>query len=327
MTKIIVTGKLFPEVLARLEAAGAVVSWQQEGSMPRPRLLAELADADGMLCTGVPVDEELLAAAPRLKVVAQSMAGYDNIDVPACTARGVAVSNTPGVLVEATADLAFGLVLSAARRIHEGWAYAREGRWTAPVGQCGGDLGLGTDLYGKTLGVVGLGDIGSAAARRARACGMRILYHNRRPRPDEAQLEASYRSFEDLLAESDFVLVLAPLTAATRGLFNAEAFGRMKRGAYFINVARGPIVVTADLLEALKSGHLAYAALDVTDPEPLPPDHELYRLPNVMITPHIGSAGRETRLAMMQLAADNLLAALAGQPLPTCLNQEVLAGK
>jgi glyoxylate reductase len=323
MAKIIVTGKLFPEVLARLEAEGTVVSWQQEGRMPQERLLEEVVDADGLLCTGAPVNEAVLAVAPKLKVVANTMVGYDNIDVPACTAKGVAVSNTPGVLVEATADMAFGLLLSSARRIHEGWAYAKAGRWTKSLGQCGGDLGLGCDLYGKTLGIVGMGDIGSAAARRALASGMRIIYHNRRPRADEAKFEASYRSFDALLAEADFVLVLSPLTAQTRGMFNAEAFGKMKKGAYFINAARGPIVVTEDMVTALKSGQLAYAAMDVTDPEPLPVDHELYQMDNVLITPHIASAGRQTRAAMMNLAVDNLLAALHGQPMPTCLNPEV----
>lgn len=228
------------------------------------------------------------------------------------------MGNTPGVLVEATADLTFGLLLCAARRIHEGWDFVRQGRWAAGEG-----FPFGFDLFGKTLGIVGLGRIGAAVAKRARVFGMEVLYHNRRRRPDEQDLGIRYADFNSLLEQADCIIVLSPLSAETRDMFGREQFARMKPSVYFINAARGPIVDTGALVEALTARQIAFAAMDVTDPEPLPAGHPLLQLPNVLITPHIGSATIETRTAMALLTADNLLAGLARHPLPACVNSEV----
>lgn len=318
MYEVVVTGTLFPEVEKQLRNFCNLRIWQEPCPIPQDILYQWLQTAAGLYSTGIPITAELLANAPKLRVIAQSSVGYDNIDVAACTKRNIPVGNTPGVLIEATADLAFGLVLSAARKIHEGWVFVKEGRWN-PTSR----LTYGVDLYGKTLGIVGLGQIGTAAAKRAQASGMKVIYHNRHPRPDDTKLGVIYASFDQLLADSDFILLLLPLTPATRNLFGPAEFARMKSTAYLINAARGGIVDTQALYTALRDGQIAYAALDVTDPEPLPGDHPLLTLPNVLITPHIGSATAETRLAMARLTADNLLAGLAEKPLPACVNPEV----
>ncbi|VBB05382.1 d-isomer specific 2-hydroxyacid dehydrogenases signature 3 [Lucifera butyrica] len=293
--------------------------WEKAEPISHDILAKWLEDAEGLVAAGnVRIDERLLAYAPKLKVIAQSAVGYDNIDVDACTRRGIPVGNTPGVLVEATADLAFGLLLCATRRIHEGWEFVRQGKWTPNQ-----NIPFGIDLYGKVLGIVGMGRIGAAVARRARAFGMRVIYYNRNRRPDEAELGVKYASFDNLLTQADCILVLTPLSPATRGLFGWEQFGRMKSTAFFVNAARGPIVDTGALASALAANQIAYAVLDVTDPEPLPGDHPLLQLPNVLVTPHIGSATIETRTRMALLTADNLLAGLRNRPLPACVNPEV----
>lgn len=294
--------------------------WDVEDPIPRAVLYEWMEDAQGLFCAGrIQVDDDLLSRAPRLRVITQASVGYDNIDVDACTAHGIPFGNTPGVLVEATADLAFGLLLSAARRLHTGWVQVKSGEW----GQHH-DIPFGHDLFGKTLGIVGMGSIGTAVARRAQASGMHVIYHNRTQRSDDAALHVTYTTFPALLESSDFVLVLVPLTEASRGLFGATEFAQMKSSAYFINVARGLIVDTMALYQALKAGEILYAALDVTDPEPLPADHPLLTLPNILVTPHIGSATHETRDAMARLAVSNLLQGLAGRPLPACVNPAVL---
>ena len=266
----------------------------------------------------VKVDTELLTHAPKLRVIAQSSVGYDNIDIAACTARGIPVGNTPGVLIETTADLTFLLLLSAARRIKESLALIYEGKWIQGAG-----LPLGVDLFGKTLGMVGLGQIGSAVARRAMASGMNVIYHNRRRRSPGEENGAVYVEFAELLERSDFVVVLVPLNNDSLGLFGGAEFARMKKTAFFINAARGAIVKTQELYEAVKNGVIAGCALDVTDPEPIPADHPLLQLPNVFVTPHIGSATIETRNRMAMLAAENLVLGLAKKPLKTCVNPEV----
>jgi glyoxylate reductase len=293
--------------------------WERHEPIPRALLFDWLHEADGLFLTGhgCKVDTELLAHAPKLRVIAQAGTGYDNVDVAACTQRKLPFSNAPGVLVEATADLAFGILLSAARRIHEGWQWVQSGQWEK------GELPFGVDLYGKTLGIVGLGRIGAAIARRAQASGMQVIYHNRTPRPDDELLKVSYSGFGELLERADFVLAMLPFSPERRGMFGKAEFARMKKTAYFVNAARGPLVDTNALYDALRGGQIAYAALDVTDPEPLPASHPLLTLPNVLVTPHIGSATSETRNAMARLAAENLLAGLAGKPLPTCVNKEV----
>jgi glyoxylate reductase len=314
--KVVLTGKTWPIPYAKLQEHCDLKEWAGPGPIPRELLMEWLEDAEGLLSVGhgIKVDEELLKAAPKLKVVAQSGVGYDNIDVAACTMKGVPFGNTPGVLVEATADLTFGILLSAMRRIHEGWSWVRTGQWREV---------MGTDLYGKTLGIYGMGDIGAAVAKRAKASGMQIIYHNRTRKQDDGQLGARYVSFDGLLEEADCIVVLVPLSDQSRGMFGKEQFDRMKKSAYFVNASRGPVVQTEALYDALKHNKIAYAALDVTDPEPIPGDHPLLGLPNILITPHIGSATFETRNRMAMLAVDNLLAGLAKKALPACVNASV----
>jgi glyoxylate reductase len=286
-----------------------------------PALVEHLSQADGLISLlTIPVDETLLSQAPRLRVVSNMAVGVDNVDLAACTRRGIPVGNTPGVLTEATADLSMALILAAARRLPEGAADARAGRWRTwnPTGW------LGTDLRGTVLGIAGMGKIGQAVAARAHGFGMRLIYNDVAPLPEiEEQLGAIYVSFNDLLQGSDILTLHLPLTDETRGLLDAEALQRMKPSAILVNAARGPIVETAALQQALEQGWIQAAALDVTDPEPLPPDHPLYALPNCLIVPHIGSATHQTRKRMAELACQNLLAGLSGQRLPYCVNPEV----
>ena len=273
-----------------------------------------LPQAEGLLSTvSVPVDDALLARAPRLRVVSNIAVGLNNIDLAACARRGIAVGHTPGLLTDATADLTMALLLSAARRLPEAAASAASGGWThwEPAGW------LGVELRHATVGIVGLGRIGQAVARRLRPFGARLVTHTRTRRPEaEAALEAQWLPLGDLLAVSDIVVLLVPLTDATRHLIAAAELRRMKPGALLINVARGPVVDTAALTTALREGWIGAAALDVTEPEPLPAGHPLYALPNCLIVPHIGSATGEARRGMARLAAENLLAGLAGRPLP-----------
>jgi glyoxylate reductase len=304
-----------------LDACHAEV-WAGELPPPYELIRDKLADCDGLVSLLTDrVDPPLLDSAPRLKVVSNYAVGFNNVDVPAATARGVAVGNTPGVLTDATADMAFCLLIAAARRLADAVDYARAGRWKTwePLGH------LGQDLAGRTLGVVGMGRIGFALARRCRlGWDMRVLYHDVYAN-EKAQRELGARKVEldELLAESDFVSVHTDLNDKTRGLFNSERFGKMKPTAVFVNTARGPIVVEADLIEALQSGTIFAAGLDVTDPEPPAPDSPLLRLPNLIVAPHIASATVGTRAAMARICADNLLAGLAGRPLPHGVNPEV----
>ncbi len=275
---------------------------------------ARLPDAEGILCLLTEtIDAALLERAPKLRVVSNMAVGVDNVDVAACTARGIAVGNTPGVLTDATADLTMALLLSAARRLPEAAADVRAGRWStwSPTGW------LGADLSDAQLGLVGLGKIGTAVARRAAGFGMRIVYHSRTPRPDlESELGLRRQPLPRLLSTSDFVSVHVPLTEATTHLVDADALAAMKPTAILINTARGPIVDPVALREALQAGTIGGAALDVTSPEPLPADDPLLTAPNLLVLPHIGSATRGTRRKMAQLACDNLLAGLRGEALP-----------
>ncbi len=318
--KVVITGKTRPAALNRITEACDVQIWEDVSRpVPRETLKQWLLDADGLFSTGdIRIDDDLLNYAPKLKVIAQSAVGFDNVDIDACTKRSIPFANTPGVLTETTADLTFALLLTATRRIHEGWDMVRSGRWLNNY-----DVPFGIDLFGKTLGIVGLGQIGAAVAKRAQACGMKVIYYNRHRRDDDHLLQANYVSFDDLLEQSDAIVVLIPLSTASRKMFGHEQFAKMKPTAYFINAARGGVVDTAALYEALETRRIAYAALDVTDPEPLPAGHPLLTLPNIIITPHIGSATHETRSRMALLAADNLLAGLAQKPLLTCVNSSV----
>lgn len=284
-------------------------------------LRRELPEAAGLLSLlTVRVDEVLLDTAPRLKVVSNMAVGVDNIDLAACTRRGIPVGNTPGVLTEGTADLTMALLLATARRLPEAGRDAREGRWTTWVP----DGWLGWDLQGATLGIVGMGQIGQAVAERARPFGVRLVYSSPSPKPEvEKRLDATRLSLDDLLSQSDFVSLHVPLADDTRGLIGESALRMMKPSAVLINVARGPIVDSAALVRALSEGWIAAAGLDVTDPEPLPADHPLFQLENCLILPHIGSATRATRRRMAALACDNLLAGLSGRRLPYCANPAV----
>jgi len=321
--KVVIAGSLMAPALERIQKVCDVKQWTKPGPVPQELLWDWLKDAEGLIATAsIKVDKELLQHAPRLKVISQAAVGYDNIDIEACTDKGIPFGNTPGVLVDATADLAFSLLLCAARRIHEGWAFVRSGAWCS-----GSNIPFGIDLAGKTLGIVGMGQIGAAVAKRAGAFGMNVIYYNRNRRTDDEKIGATYQHFDTLLEEADCIIVLTPLSQETRGLFGREQFNKMKSTAYFINVSRGPVVDANALFDALKTGQIAYAALDVTDPEPIPMDHPLLTLSNILITPHIGSATTETRTAMAQLTVDNLLAGLEDEPLPACVNAKLIKEK
>ena len=296
--------------------------WQEELPPPRETLLRETRDADGLVSLLTDrIDGELMDASPRLRVVSNMAVGFDNIDIPAATERGILAGNTPGVLTETTADFAFALLMAAARRIVEGADYVRADRWKT----WGPMLLMGADIHHSTLGLVGLGRIGAEMAKRARGFDMRVLYYDVFRREDlEQSLNIEYAPLDDLLSRADFVSVHTPLTPDTHHVMNRERFAKMKPSAILINTARGPIVETDALVEALRDGLIAGAALDVTDPEPLPADHPLVSLPNCIVVPHIASASAVTRGKMAEIAARNLIAGLTGEPLPAGLNPDAL---
>ena len=305
MARCFVTRELPGRALDRLRREHDVDIWPEPVPPPRAVMLERAAEADALLAMLTDrIDADLLDAAPNLKAIANYAVGTDNIDVEAATARGIPVGNTPDVLTETTADLAFGLMLAVARRLVEADTYVREGRW----GEWSPDLLLGHDVNGAALGIVGYGRIGKAVARRARGFDMTVLHGIK---------------LDDLLERSDFVSLHVPLTKDTRGMIGAAELARMKPTAFLINTARGPLVDTDALEAALREGTIAGAGLDVTDPEPLPADHPLLKAPNLVVAPHIGSASHRTREAMADMAVDNLLAALAGERMPHCANPEV----
>jgi len=321
--KVVVTGPIRPVAMDLLRSECEVWAWESLEAASEEWLKTNLADADGLFLTfNLRLDERLLSYAPHLKVAAQAAVGYDNVDVEACTRRGIPFGNTPGVLVDATADLSMALLLCSMRRVTDGWDMVRRGEWKNLF-----QIPFGVDLAEKKLGIVGMGQIGAAVAQRAQAFKMQVQYTNRRRRTDDEEIGAVYVSLDELLSTSDAIVVLTPLTEETRGMFGEREFRMMKPTARFINVARGPIVQTDALVRALQEGWIAYAALDVTDPEPIPADHPLLRLPNVLITPHVGSATDETRDRMALLAAENILAGLNGRPLPACVNPEADPGR
>jgi glyoxylate reductase len=304
--RVVADGPLAPAIV---ELAGDSVDW-----LAWPDRDGSIAAADALYTYGHPkVDGALLDRLPGVRVISNYGVGVDHIDLAAAKARGIPVSNTPGVLDGATADMGFTLLLAAARRLVEGDRYARSAQFTVY------DPGylLGREVHSSTLGIVGLGRIGYQLARRARAFDMRILYCNRRRRLEvEAELGVRHTSFDELLAQSDYVILSCPLTAETRGLIDAPALSKMQSSAVLVNIARGPVVDTAALVAALQGGQIAAAALDVTDPEPLPRDHLLLAMANVVIAPHLGSATQQTRRRMAEMSIENLLAGLVGKPLP-----------
>lgn len=320
--KVFVT-RVLPEVgLRQIEASCTAEVWQDPLPPPADVLRAKVADCDGLVSLLTDrIDANLLDRAPRLKVVSNFAVGFNNIDVPACTARGIRVGNTPGVLTDATADMAFCLLIGAARRLVEGHQYALSGQWKTwePLGH------LGQDLAGRTLGIIGMGRIGYALAKRCHGgWNMHVLYHDvHRNEPAEHELGARRVDLDTLLAESDFVSLHTDLNDSTRGMIGADQLRKMKRSAILINTARGPLVNQAALAEALRARTIFAAGLDVTDPEPPAADDPLLRVPNIVIAPHIASATIETRNRMADICAKNLLAGLTGGKLPAWVNPEV----
>jgi glyoxylate reductase len=319
MSRVVVTGRIPDAAVEKLRAEHEVDSWGGPESIGRDELLRRVAGADAVVSLLTErIDSELLdAAGPQLKVVANVAVGYDNIDVPACTERGIIATNTPGVLTEATADIAFGLILMATRRLGEGERLIRSGQaW-----KWGMSFLLGTSLQGKTLGVVGMGGIGQATARRAKAFGMEIAYQSRSELDPgiAAELGARRLELDELLAASDVVSLHCPYGPATHHLIGAEQLAAMKSSAFLVNTARGPIIDEAALAAALRDSVIAGAGLDVFEREPQV-HSELLELENVVLVPHLGSATVETRTAMAMLAADNALAVLSGEQPPAPVN-------
>lgn len=318
--KVFITRMLPRQALERILPECDAEVWQDELPPPRQVLLGRVRDVDGLLSLLTDkIDATLMDNAPQLKVISNCAVGFDNIDVPAATQRGIAIGNTPGVLTETTADFAFALLMAAARRIVEGDRYTRAGKWKA----WGLTVLLGQDIFGATLGLIGLGRIGVAMAKRARGFDMRVLYYDPLRREDlEKQLGIAYADLDTLVRQADFVSVHTPLTSETRHLVNAAVLRQMKNSAILINTARGSIVDQAALYVALRDGVIAGAALDVTDPEPIAAGDPLLTLENCIIVPHIASAPVATRTQMAMMAAENLLAGLRGDKLPNPVNPE-----
>jgi glyoxylate reductase len=319
--KILITHPLFQEPRALLSRHCDADYWEGPDRPPRAEVLRRLAGKDALIALITDkVDDELLDAAPGVRMVANVGVGYDNIDVAACTRRKVAVSNTPGVLDETTADLTWTLLLAVARRLIEGDTMARSGQWHG----WNLDQFCGTDVWGKTLGLIGFGRIGRAVARRARGFNMRVIYHSRHRAPAdvEEELHGEFLPLDQVLAEADFLSLHVPLTPETRGLMGPRQLTQMKRSAFLVNTSRGPVVQEAALAEALAAGTIAGAALDVYEHEPQ--IHEGLRRPNVVLAPHLGSGTVETRTKMAMMAAENVIALFDGRRPPNILNPEVL---
>jgi lactate dehydrogenase-like 2-hydroxyacid dehydrogenase len=295
--------------------------WEDKLPPPRETILRGAENCDGLLCLlSDNIDAEAMDSLPKLRVISQYAVGVDNIDLDAATARGIPVGHTPGVLTEATADLAFGLLMAAGRRIAEGVENVKAGDWHTwtPLGF------LGADVWGAKLGIIGLGRIGAAMARRGRGFSMQVIYNDPVHRPKlESELGITYAPLAELLAKADFVSLHCPLTLDTHHLIDKAALQQMKPSAVLVNTSRGPVVNTDSLVTALEDGWIAAAALDVTDPEPIPAGHRLLSLANCTIVPHIGSATTTARDRMAVMAAENLLAGLEDNRLPYCANSKV----
>ena len=319
--KIFVSRPYHPEAVDLLSQDYEVEVWPQKTSPPREFLIEKASECHGMLMESYDtMDGEVFRTAGPLGVVSNRAVGTDNLDIPEATARGILLGNTPGVLQQSCADMAFALMLDVARRVAYSDREVRAGRWTmldqTPY--------LGTDVHGKTLGIVGLGGIGEAVARRAQGFDMDVVYFSRTRKPELEQLLGLRwaAGLPELLGQSDFVSLHMPLTDDTRGLIGGAELGLMKTDAFLINTSRGATVDPRALYDALSSGEIAGAALDVTDPEPIPADDPLLSLPNVVITAHIASASTATFRTMALMAAQNIIAALNGQPMPSCINPE-----
>jgi len=318
--KILVTHRLFEGPRAKLEELCEAEYWSDSERPPRSEVLRRVADKDGLICLLTEkIDDELLSAGPQLRTVANIAVGFDNIDVDACTRRGVAVSNTPGVLDETTADFAWTLLMAAARRLIEGDALCRSGQWKG----WNLDQLVGGDIWGKTLGILGFGRIGRAVARRASGFGMRVIYNDaiRAPSEIESELRAEYMERDAVLREADFLSLHVPLLPETRGLIGPSELALMKPTAFLINTSRGPVVQEAALITALERQQIAGAALDVFEREPQI-GHGLLR-PNVVLAPHLASASLETRTRMAMMAVENTIAFFEGRRPPNIVNSSV----
>lgn len=317
--KILVTRRQFQDQVDRLNEVSDALVLDRPAPATPTELQAAATNAHGIFAhiTDAIDAAAMDAAGPNLKVIAEFGVGYDNIDVDAASERNIAVANTPGVLTEAAADFGFTMIQTAGRRIAESDRFVRRGewKWFEPL-----DL-LGVDIYGSTLGIVGFGRIGSAVARRALGSGMNVIYVTRSQPKDDLGCER-VSTLNELLERSDFVTLHCPLTPETNGLMGTEEFKRMKPEASLINTARGPIVNTDALTAALRDGEIAYAALDVTDPEPIPADHPLVSMENVTLVPHIASATIGTRRKMSEMTVDNILASIDGKLPPNCVNAD-----
>ncbi len=320
--KILFTRKLPEELIDPIKAEYEIVMWEREEEpMPRVHLLAEVEDADAIFVTVSDlIDEELMNRAPKLKVISTMAVGYDNIDIAAATKRGIRVGHTPGVLTEAVADFTFALLMATARRIPEGEKVIQKNEWKS----WGPFMLTGPSVYRATIGIIGMGRIGEGVARRAKGFDMNILYHNRTRKPDaEAALGATYCSLDELLKQSDFVVLLAPSTQETRKMIGREQLALMKKSSIFINTSRGTNVDEDALYEALKEQRIFAAGLDVFEREPISNEHPLLQLTNVICQPHIGSATIDARVKMVNLAIGNIINGLKGEPLLHTVNEEV----
>ncbi|MCD6479638.1 D-glycerate dehydrogenase [Candidatus Bathyarchaeota archaeon] len=321
--KVFVTRKLFDEAISLIEEYADVEVYEsEEEPAPYDLILDKVRDIDGLLCLLTDkIDARIIEAGECLKVISNYAVGYDNIDVEAATKRGIYVTNTPGVLTETTADLAWAILMAIARRVVEADKYVRAGKW---VHAWGPKMMLGSDVHGKTLGIVGLGRIGSAVARRAKGFNMRVIYYDVFRREDlERELGLEYKPLEELLKEADYVTLHVPLTKETYHLIGEKELDLMKPTAYLINTSRGAVIDQKALYKALKERRIAGAALDVFEKEPIDPDDPLLELDNVVLTPHIGSASVETRKKMAMIAAENLVSVLRGVEPPNLVNPEV----
>ena len=324
MPKVYITKRIAQEAVDLIAPYAEVDMWQGEEAATREELLSKIADIEGLVPWMDKVDSIVMDAAPKLKVIANVAVGYDNIDVEEASKRGILVSNTPDVLTDTTADLAFALILASARKLIEMVNLSFKGGWKkwSPMAM------LGCDVHHKTLGIIGLGRIGVAVAKRAKGFSMKVIYYDTIRRSDESELGVEYiEDIPTLLGMSDFVSIHVPLTSETKYLIGAKELSFMKPTGILVNTSRGPVVDQKALYETLKLKKIKGAAIDVTETEPIPPDDPLLTLDNIVISPHIGSATEETRVKMSILAAENLVAGLKGEPMPNCVNYHLLGNK
>lgn len=322
--KVLVTRELFEDSIKLLKEHVEVHVYQSKNKpIPRDILLKKVKDCDGIISLLTDdIDKELMNLSPNLKTISNYAVGYDNIDVDTATKKGIMVTNTPGILTDTTADLAFGLLIAISRRIAEGDRFVRDGKW---VHAWGPKMFIGRDVHGKTLGIIGLGRIGTTVAKRAKGFDMRVLYYDKyRDSEKEKEMDIEYTQLENLIKKSDFITLHVPLTDETRHLIGSNEFKKMKKSAYLINTSRGPVIDQEALHQALINKDIAGAALDVFKEEPINPDSPLLKLDNIILTPHIGSASVETRKEMSDTAVKNVIAAIKGKKPPNLVNPEVL---